>query len=278
MHSRLGIRDLRNRVDWALRQLEESSRHKVPIDLDRLSSALGISVEWRWMVPEGVMVPRPDGIHIYLQSNFNPDGTVKRRQRFTFAHEICHALFYDSIRDRPRPLPGTPSGAALEKLCQQGAGYLLVPSAALSLYRKRQGAICSVADIRTLGETFDVSTDVLLKRVHEEDAALENEYGLFLLRSRAGDVCFDSAACGLSLRALNLMPDAGEPFERWLVAKLGKVHQTSATSWSKDIGDRRLIVRRIRRSASSEFVELKIELVMKHSAHALQSADQKLFT
>lgn len=268
MPKQLKINDLRNRVEWALGQIGSNDRVAGPVDLDALAERLGIKVEWRHMIPEGVTVADAERVTIYLQSNFR-NGVSSRRERFTFAHELCHALFYENISRSPKALPGTPCGAALEKLCQRGAGYLLVPGTVLSTVTKRNGRVCAVKDVEALSKLFEVSIDVIVRRLHEEDTAIDNEYGIFVLRKR-GETYIDAGAFGIALRALRLMPTAGQLFTDWLHENARDPGQVGPGSWTKRLGDRELAITRLRRSASTELLELKSE-----PANTLARVDQQ---
>ncbi len=132
MPSRLSITDLRTRIDWILRKYTTvTGALTVPVDLASVCEQLGVVVEWRSMIPEGVTAIASGELRIFLQSNFRGDPRLRRRQRFTWAHEVCHALFYEGLPGNPRLMAGTPGGSVLEKACQQGAGYLLVPTVSL---------------------------------------------------------------------------------------------------------------------------------------------------
>jgi IrrE N-terminal-like domain len=162
MPSLLKFDDIKNRIDWAARKARTACAiGRTPVDLEALCDQVGIHVEWRKMVPEGVTSVSPNRVSIYLQSNFRDDPRFRRRLRFTFAHEICHALFHEGFPDNPRPLASIPKGAALEKLCQQGAGYLLCPTELLPI----TVTLSSAKDFGQLANDFDVSMDVLVRRV-----------------------------------------------------------------------------------------------------------------
>lgn len=257
MSKRLDIQDLISRIKWALTQANGWST--VPIDLAAVSNAIGLAVEWRWMVPEGVMVHSANGLKIYLQSNFRDDRRLTRRQRFTWAHEICHALFYDRTIEGPAQLlAGTPHGAVLEKLCQQGAGYLLVPSESLHQDFSGKNAVESVQDLTCLADKYDVSADVMIRRLHEVDGALATDYAILLLRQRDGMQCIESAAYGPWLRTHANPPKVGQIFDHWADPILRAATQVSATTWTKRMGSRDLNIFRSAPSRRAEFIEIRL--------------------
>jgi Zn-dependent peptidase ImmA (M78 family) len=81
------------------------------------------------MIPEGVTAVIDDKLRIFIRNNFSEEDIIDKRQRFTWAHEICHALLYDLTAVPPKPAADTPKDAQLEALCQSSAGYLLMPTA-----------------------------------------------------------------------------------------------------------------------------------------------------
>ncbi|MBX9602358.1 MAG: ImmA/IrrE family metallo-endopeptidase [Bryobacteraceae bacterium] len=238
--------------------MQRDGQTDYPVDLEDLAQTIGIKVVWRPMVPEGVTTVTPEGICIYLQSNFR-DVRSSRRERFTLAHEICHALFYEQLSTHPQLIAGTPSGATLEKLCQRGAGYLLVPTSKLSQQTNRQGPVSSLAAIRSLVERCDVSIDVVLRRLHEEGANISNDYGAFVVRYHGGEATIDSAACGLTLRAIGVVPTSGQLLHTWFTSKLRGFQEIAADTWVKEVGERRLVARRVSWSPHSDVIELRSE-------------------
>src|SRR5437016_14630956 len=112
-----------------------------PIDPTKIAPLCAVlSVEYRPMIPEGVLTPVPGGFKIYLQSNFAQQGN-KRRSRFTLAHELVHSFFYDLNGGVPKPLKGSPRGERLETLCHIGASQILLPDALLKQQLKRKGEV-----------------------------------------------------------------------------------------------------------------------------------------
>ena len=102
-----------------------------------------------------------------------------------------------------------PKGAALEKLCQQGAGYLLVPTELLPA----SVTLSSANDFGQLANEFDVSMDVLLRRVHEVNRLLPQDYAVVLIRRREKTLCIEAVAfASLPYRRLRI-PEIGEDFD-----------------------------------------------------------------
>lgn len=254
MASTLRLEDLKKRIDWAAHKARLACAHGgTPVDLEMVCAQLGVNVEWRNMVPEGVTTFEPHRVSIFLQANFKDDPRLKRRQRFTFAHEICHALFHEGHRDRPRPLAGIPKGASLEKLCQQGAGYLLAPTDLLPT----SAMVSRVQDFERLSTRFDVSMDVLIRRVHEVNRLLPQEYAILLVRGH-GEILQIDAMAFASLPDNRLrLPQIGDDFTTWLAPLTEDATQLSPVLWAKSAGPERFEIRRDVRSAHSELVEIQ---------------------
>ena len=215
MASRWQVSDLRSRIEWALSQLNcRDSPPAVPVDLAALCATLGIEVEWRWMIPEGVMVENAGKLRICLQSNFRDGQRITRRQRFTWAHEICHALFYDQTEGLARLMPGAPSRAALERMCQQGAGYLLIPSSDFAGACSREKPVPRPPTWMSCRSAIKSLPDVMLRRLHESGGSLLNDYAILLLRTREGHSRIDAAAFGPWLRAHIDAPEIGQAFDQ----------------------------------------------------------------
>lgn len=254
MASLLKFDDIKNRIDWAARKARTAcALGRTPVDLEALCEQIGISVEWRKMVPEGVTSVSSSRVSIYLQSNFRDDPRFRRRLRFTFAHEICHALFHEGFPDKPRPLPGLPKGAALERICQQGAGYLLAPTELLPA----TFTLSTARDFVQLAEDFDVSMDVVVRRVHQVNRLLPQDFAMLLLRNRGKKLCIDAAAfCSLPDSRLR-KPEIGEDYVKWSEPIMTGATEIATNTWMKKVGVHQLELRRIPRFAHSELIEIQ---------------------
>ncbi len=254
MSNLLKFDDLKNRIDWAARKARTACAiGRTPVDLEAICEQVGVHVEWRKMVPEGVTSVSSNRVSIYLQSNFRDDPRFRRRLRFTFAHEICHALFNEGFPDNPRPLAGIPKGAALEKLCQQGAGYLLAPTELLPT----TVTLSSARDFVQMAEDFDVSMDVVVRRVHQVNRLLPQDFAMLLLRNRNKTLCIDAAAfCSLPDSRLR-KPEIGEDYSKWSEPIMTGATEIGTNIWMKKIGGHQLELRRTPRFAHSELIEIQ---------------------
>ena len=224
------------RVDWILRETRQD-RTPLPVDLGRVCDQLGVKVEWRKMVPEAAVVVRPDGLLICLQDNFREDRRTPRRQRFTWAHEICHSLFFQLDKTPPCPFPGTPKGAILEKMCQRGAGRILLPQVLLEDLFGVSNQVESVGQLLEIAEQFEISPEVVLRRLSEQPEIFASHQGFLLLSPGVGSrfpqlIRFYGGGAWVTKEIP--VPQVGQPLEDWL---------TSVNRTLKPVGNNRWITR-----------------------------------
>jgi hypothetical protein len=184
-----------------------------PSDIANLCSVL--SVENRAMIPEGVLAPVRGGFKVFLQDNFVSDPGRRIRRRFTFAHELVHTFFYSVESDLPKPIKGAPRGPRLERLCQFGASEILVPEILLKQHLPSR-KVTSAEDLLGLASTFDVSLEVIFRRIQKLGLVAEDEFAAALVdRTKDGEVI--QAACYGSLLLCNLpQPKRGLDFDMWV--------------------------------------------------------------
>jgi len=254
---------LRSRIDSLLLTLEKAEGDLVtPIDLDALSKLIGVGIEWRRMVPEGLTCATPEGLKIYLQSNFLEQPGVRVRQRFTWAHELCHALFYDLKVTPPKKQPSSPAGASLERLCQEGAAYLLVPDILLRRHFISLNPVQSIADIDRVMHDYGVSTDVAVRRIHQV-GSIQDGYAVLLLREAKGDTRIEAVCFGGWLRRFFFeIPEIGGSFRSWSANFMRNAIAVDGRTWKSALDGEDILLVRSRRSPFSEIAELR------HQGHA----------
>ncbi len=108
-----------------------------PVDLHAVARHRQIrKLGLRFMVPRGLLLPVDGGFEVYLRNVDRDDIDLARpelhsllssRQRFSFAHEIAHTLFYDLSGAVPTPDANAPNPLELERTCDRVAGKILVP-------------------------------------------------------------------------------------------------------------------------------------------------------
>jgi hypothetical protein len=235
-----------------------------PVDLRAIAVHCGVlSVEEREMIPEAVMTPEGTGFRIYVQSNFRHLPGAGVRQRFSLAHEIAHTLFFEERDGTMKPLRGAPTGDRLEAACHQGAGMLLVPNSLLRRELKSSprplGATCLVR----LAEFFDVSVEVIMRRVYGV-GAFEGEFAPVLLRHQPNAVfTVEYAVYPPWLKALLPTPRRGVDFAAWFGVEnagrdvRGGTPGTEA-SWTRETPQGLLVATPVDITGSLRIVELQI--------------------
>ncbi len=160
---------------------------RLPVEPSEIANLCSVvSVEDRPMIPEGVLAPVPGGFKVFLQDNFASDPGSRIRRRFTFAHELVHTFFYSVEGNSPRAMKGAPRGPKLERLCQFGAGEILVPEFLLK-QNLPSGKAASAEDLLQLAATFDVSLEVIFRRIQKLGLVAEDEFAAALVdRARRG--------------------------------------------------------------------------------------------
>lgn len=222
MAVRLRRNDMERRVAWAL---DKTARARgaipVPLDLMAVCSEMGIDVEWRRMVPEGTFYEENGLLKIALQNNFTSDPARRKRLRFTHAHEVCHALVHG--------ITGCPSGAALEDLCQYGAGVLLIPQGKLEEIHGLANRLKDLDSVWALATNFDVSLDVVVNRLHHNEV-LGEDYAIVVAR-RTGTSEWVSAVAHGSWLPENVRIAVGGDYAQWNARILKSARQIAENRW-----------------------------------------------
>jgi Zn-dependent peptidase ImmA (M78 family) len=145
----------------------EVGQTRLPIDVHGIASARGIRVQptppGDW---EGRVYAERDGVVIEV----DPRASVAR-QRFTVAHELAHTAFPGFKRER-RYRVDEDLGAALfarnrgeeERLCDWGAGVLLMPDELIWSHRADQGLRAVEALARAANVSLEAAACRLVER------------------------------------------------------------------------------------------------------------------
>jgi hypothetical protein len=186
----------------------------IPIDLAAVCAQIGAVIEEREMVPEAAMQVTPGLFRIYIQSNFAESPGWALRRRFSLAHELGHTLFYERQNGELRPRKDAPRGDGLEAACHQAASMILVPSKVLKVELKNQQP-ASANDIIMLAHRFEVSTEVMLRRLNQF-AVFEHGWTLVLARRRSIDtLAIEYAVHPPWLQVHLSVPTRGTSFNQW---------------------------------------------------------------
>jgi hypothetical protein len=146
--------------------LQNRTSEPLAIDPRAIATIAGIKgIEEREMIPEAMLLPRSDGFTVLLRSNFKDHPGTWRRQRFSIAHEVAHALFYEKRNGVPKALKEAPTGEKLESACNEAAGLILLPKDLLDAEIRRHQDFPRAEHLIDLADRFEVSLEMLLRRL-----------------------------------------------------------------------------------------------------------------
>ena len=185
----------------------------IPIDLPELTRRIGAVLQEREMIPEAAMQVKGGQFHIYLQSNFQDRPGAALRQRFSFAHEIAHTLFFELRDGALKARKDAPIGDRLEAACHKGAAMLLVPNKVLTNEISQKESV-DTGTITELAERFEVSIEVMLRRLNDV-GAFESGLAPVLTRRSAGKFEIEFAVYPPWLKSHLLSPKRGADFTAW---------------------------------------------------------------
>jgi hypothetical protein len=227
-----------------------------PVSFADLCGVLGI--ERRPMVPEGVLTPVQGGFRIFLQSNFDHRPGVMLRQRFTIAHELVHTFYYDLNGGVPKRKKGAPRGHTLERLCHIGASQILVPGGLLRREVKTKGKEASAKSILDLAGMFSVSTEVMVRRLHELDLFAGDNFAAILVDTVDGGRRLIQAACYAPLLlCLAAQPKRGLDFDSWVRPLLTPSGGSQISGWTHTTPVATITAKKVYRSNRSFILDLR---------------------
>jgi IrrE N-terminal-like domain len=200
-----------NAIEIYLKLQEEAALAALPVDLRMVAHGLGsIDIEDREMIPEAAVQLTGSRFRIYLRSNFDDRPGTRIRRRFSLAHEIAHTFFFVVSDKGVKPMREGPHGINLESACHEGASRLLIPELFLRKHFREKRNEIACEDVLRLAETFDVSLEVVLRRLRNEQV-LESAH-----------VCFALCRHGKIEYAM---------YPAWLTTVLAKPAKMSVQSW-----------------------------------------------
>jgi hypothetical protein len=144
----------------------------------------------------------------------------------------------------------------LEQLCHFGAGELLVPEPLFKQATAGEATLNSDL-ISRLARDFEVSSEVIIRRINELNTPLKNGAALILLTNSTGKLSVKTFCHGPWLLAHAPKLRIGMDFEAWVrhVLPVGsKIHDSQ--QWSRVAADRVLTSRFIR-GAGLSFFEIR---------------------
>jgi hypothetical protein len=251
---------------------EENGALSPPIDPARLASLCGVlKIEYRRMVPEGVLAPVEGGFTIYLQDNFVLPNRKKARERFSLAHELAHTFFYDKNPRIPKPMRGSPRGERLEYLCQVAASEILLPLPLLKKELERSGKVESVPTLLNLAKHFDVSLEALVRRLHQCRLFEEEKFAAILVDYVNGKQIVRAACYGAILLSNVTQPLRGMDFQTWIMALLPSTTDPEASEWKHTTEKTAISGRKIPRANRGFILDLQFSPIplLRRENHAV---------
>ena len=211
------------------------------------------------MIPEGALTPVQGGFRLYLQNNFTHQVT-KRRFRFTLAHELAHTFFYEVDGGVPKPIKRSPKGEKLEHLCHYGASQILVPDTVLKQQLKTEGAVASASAILDLAKLFDVSVEVIMRRLQELRLVADEKFAAILVDIVDGTKNRIQAACYGSVLLCNApRPSRGMDFDSWVRPLLSPSGSARDLHWTCTTQTATITAEKVFRSNRSFILDLKFD-------------------
>lgn len=216
-----------NRLALAIERLiNESGVSRPPLDLYPLATRARIhTLKYRRMLSDGLVRPDTQGFTVFLNAKNEGDFDIAAgsrpqlslRQRFTFAHELAHTLFFDCSVTPPREAVPADCEPILEQLCQLGAGLFLIPEHLLRIELGRSRRIDSLQQICDVANVFQTSLEVLLRRVDslEEFKATDKMLLLCGRENPKQDVIVKACVYSSTLVNVATRPQLFSPFKAW---------------------------------------------------------------
>jgi IrrE N-terminal-like domain len=250
-----------SRVVSLLRRYQKLRGHvEPPVEPAQFTDLCSVlSVEYRRMIPEGVLSPVEGGFRIFLQNNFIDHPGMKVRQRFTLAHELAHTFFYDLSASVPKPMKGLPRRGRLEHLCHVAANQLLLPEFLLKKELTKTGEVSSAQSILNLAERFGVSVEVLMRRLHKLGFIADDKFAAVLVDTNEGRRLIQAACYGSLLRCSAVRPTRGMDFDAWVRPLLSPSGSPLDSAWAHTTSTATITARKVYRSNRSFILDLRFE-------------------
>lgn len=162
----------------AVAELFASHESRLPIRLDRLLAARNIEL-CTGSVPldkEAVLIPTNGGYRLTISEKYRRP-LAERRPRFTIAHELLESYFFCNQSSLPihwshlpgyrsmTPPPSLRAGGAEERLCDYGAGLILIPSSEVGRLTDNGRCTPSYSDLRRSAHACNASVLNITHRI-----------------------------------------------------------------------------------------------------------------
>ncbi len=212
------------------------------------------------MIPEGVLSPVEGGFKIFIQNNFTDKPGANRRQRFTIAHELAHTFYYDLNGEVPKRSKGSPKGQKLERLCHIGASQILVPEILLRHEVEKNGEVESAESVLDLASIFDVSPEVMIRRLHGLNGIIRDNFAAILVETVNGGNQLIHAACYSPLLLCHVTkPERNLNFDSWVTPLLPPSLAPESPEWIHSTLSALITAKKVRRSKRSFILDLRFD-------------------
>jgi DNA-binding transcriptional regulator/RsmH inhibitor MraZ len=182
---------IQGRVSGLLKRASEIESLRAPVNLALLARMQRVKIiDVRPMIPLGCIEAYEDGFRMFirgrkLQSFEVHDRLVldclTPRQRFTVAHEIGHTFFFDPSAGHPEVLKRLPPVQAIERLCQDAAGRMLLPGQLLAPFLDTEQPVDPPLVLKIARE-FRCSAEAVMRRLDQIEEAKRPYAGLILAK------------------------------------------------------------------------------------------------
>jgi len=242
---------LRSRVDKVLEPyLRSRGENPLPIDPMALAPLAGVlAVQEIEMIPEAVLRPTTKGFEIFLQKNFAHFSWFRQRRRFSLAHEIAHTFFFEIRDGKMKPRRDGPRGDRLESACHKAARLMLVPGSLIRSAVLPMQDFPRATQMIGLARRFDVSIEVLVRRLDE--MRLFDSATRALVLARGPNELIEFAVYPTWLQPVLTRPDRGVGFSAWFETRVTNRGYGSVSATGYDAGPS-LVVYEITLDHSSE--------------------------
>lgn len=201
-----------------------------------------------------------------------PRGLLSCRQQFTVAHEIAHTFFYDLSLEQPAPHPVGPNALALEEICDQAAGCLLMPTQLLKRTLP-DAEDMNISFVRELASLFDVSLTVALRALGQMSALSPTARAILLAHRMVDDAQIVAFCFGTGLLRTLPRPARFTRLRDWLPGIPRRVvAQRRDNEWEATSAGRTVLFRKVEVGSGPTFL-LQVEEVDERPAGKCQARD-----
>jgi len=219
------------------------------------------------MVHRSALAPQEGGYCVYIRGlepqglaigAAEPDGLLTVRQRFAFAHEIAHTLFYKFSARTPVATGEVPNKPDLEEICDRGAKRILAPKSIVQSEVKARLDTPERIDVdfvRAISAHFRVSHRVMIERLRV--AYPENEFARCIVLVENDEGTHKVAAGYVGVPILSVFPSTADYplLSKWLPELPPETaSQTGKSTSRQTVRGRNLLIEKFPLGPSGDFL------------------------